>query len=189
MVKATYGTGCFALPTQVASPCIRGTACSRRSPTRSTAAHLCSGGQHLHRRCRGVNGCATGLKLIEKSSEVLEGSRPLRRTGTASTWCRPSSARRAALGSRGPRAILALTRDSGPGEIAAATLDSVCYQTRDLLEAMRGGRRPDRRAAGRWRMVVNDPLMQRLADTAGTPVRAARGDGDDSLGAAPSWPA
>jgi glycerol kinase len=33
-------------------------------------------------------------------------------------------------------AILGLTRDTGTAEIARAALDAVCYQTRDLLEAM-----------------------------------------------------
>jgi glycerol kinase len=33
-------------------------------------------------------------------------------------------------------AILGLTRDMGAAEIARAALDAVCYQTRDLLEAM-----------------------------------------------------
>ena len=34
-------------------------------------------------------------------------------------------------------AILGLTRDVGKCEIVRAALDAVCYQTRDLLEAMR----------------------------------------------------
>ena len=33
-------------------------------------------------------------------------------------------------------AIIGLTRDMGKAEIARAALDAVCYQTRDLLEAM-----------------------------------------------------
>ena len=34
-------------------------------------------------------------------------------------------------------ALFGLTRDTGPAEIARAALESVCYQTRDLVEAMR----------------------------------------------------
>jgi glycerol kinase len=81
-------------------------------------------------------------------------------------------------------AILGLTRDSGPAEIAAATLDSVCYQTRDLIEAMRsdGARIDDVRVDGG--MVVNDPLMQRLADTVGTPVERPKVTETTALGAA-----
>src|SRR6185503_8960536 len=81
-------------------------------------------------------------------------------------------------------ALLGLTRDSGPAEIAAATLDSVCYQTRDLVEAMRG----DGAQIGELRvdggMVVNDPLMQRLADTVAVPVERPKVTETTALGAA-----
>ena len=81
-------------------------------------------------------------------------------------------------------ALLGLTRDTGPAEIAAATLDSVCYQTRDLVEAMRGdGAQIDElRVDGG--MVVNDSLMQRLADTVGTPVERPKVTETTALGAA-----
>src|SRR4030095_10987722 len=73
---------------------------------------------------------------------------------------------------------------SGPAEIAAATLDSVCYQSRDLVEAMRGdGAHIDElRVDGG--MVVNDPLMQRLADTVGAPVERPKVIETTALGAA-----
>ncbi len=62
-------------------------------------------------------------------------------------------------------AILGLTRDSGIAHIARATLESVCYQTRDLLEAMKqdGAQMETLRVDGG--MARNDWLMQRLADT------------------------
>ena len=53
-------------------------------------------------------------------------------------------------------AILGLTRDMGAAEIARAALDAVCYQTRDLLEAMardmkRRGLGSAAGSEGRWR--------------------------------------
>ncbi|MDH5412041.1 MAG: FGGY-family carbohydrate kinase, partial [Alphaproteobacteria bacterium] len=63
-------------------------------------------------------------------------------------------------------AIYGLTRGTGPREIARAALESVCYQTRDLLEAMQG----DWNGAGETvlrvdgGMVASDWTMQRLAD-------------------------
>lgn len=63
-------------------------------------------------------------------------------------------------------AIYGLTRATGPGELARAALESVCYQTRDLLEAMQG----DWDGAGETvlrvdgGMVASDWTMQRLAD-------------------------
>jgi glycerol kinase len=62
-------------------------------------------------------------------------------------------------------AVFGLTRATGPAEFARATLDAVCYQTRDLLEAMEadgaGGLETLRVDGG---MVANDWLLQRLAD-------------------------
>ncbi len=68
-------------------------------------------------------------------------------------------------------AILGLTRASGPAEVVKAALDGVCYQTRDLLEAMRRDGASDLeslRVDGS--MVVNDWLLQRLADILGVSV-------------------
>ncbi len=66
-------------------------------------------------------------------------------TGLGAPWWDPDA--------RG--AILGLTRDAGVAEIARAALDSVCYQTRDLLEAMAATCRRGARCAGsvesRWR--------------------------------------
>jgi len=85
-------------------------------------------------------------------------------------------------GARG--AILGLTRDSGLGEVAAATLDSVCYQTRDLIEAMRGDGAEFTELRVDGGMVVNDTLMQRLADTVGAPVERPTVTETTALGAA-----
>lgn len=62
-------------------------------------------------------------------------------------------------------AIMGLTRDTGIAEIVAAGLQSVCYQTRDLLEAMvaDGAEKPSAiRVDGG--MVVNNWLMEFLAN-------------------------
>ena len=90
-------------------------------------------------------------------------------------------------GARG--AILGLTRDTGRPEIVRAALDAVCYQTRDLLEAMRG----DLQAAGLSRlrslkvdggMVANDWFCQRLADLTGLAVERPRVAETTALGVA-----
>lgn len=61
-------------------------------------------------------------------------------------------------------AILGLTRDTGIAHIARATLESVCYQTRDLVEAMMGDGADFSTLRVDGGMVVNDWLVQRLAD-------------------------
>ena len=83
-------------------------------------------------------------------------------------------------------AIYGLTRSSGPAELARAALESVGYQTRDLLEAMRA----DWPAAtdGVLRvdggMVVSDWAMQFLSDIIGAPVDRHRVTETTALGAA-----
>jgi glycerol kinase len=85
-------------------------------------------------------------------------------------------------------AIYGLTRATGPKELARAALEAVCYQTRDLLEAMR---RDWRGAEGRdtilrvdGGMVASDWTMQFLADVLGAPVDRPEVLETTSLGAA-----
>jgi glycerol kinase len=82
-------------------------------------------------------------------------------------------------------AIIGLTRDSGIAHIVRAALESVCYQTRDLLQAMQAdtGTRPTAlRVDGG--MVANDWLMQFLADMLATPVERPVVTQTTALGAA-----
>ena len=70
-------------------------------------------------------------------------------------------------------AIYGLTRNSGPAEFARATLESVGYQTRDLMEAMQADwgnsdTAPVLRVDGG--MSASDWTMQFLADILGAPV-------------------
>ncbi len=70
-------------------------------------------------------------------------------------------------------AIYGLTRGSGPAEFAKAALESVGYQTRDLLDAMKSDW-PDAKDAGVLRvdggMSASDWSMQFLSDIIGAPV-------------------
>jgi len=184
MVKATYGTGCFAM-LNTGPEILR----SRHRLLSTVAWQL--GGQRTY-ALEGsifVAGAAVqwlrdGLKLIEKSSDVAALAAKAKPdhgvvlvpafVGLGAPYWDADA--------RG--ALLGLTRDSGPAEIAAATLDSVCHQTRDLTEAMAG----DGAAIAALRvdggMVVNDPLMQRLADTLGLAVERPRVTETTALGVA-----
>jgi glycerol kinase len=184
MVKATYGTGCFAL--------LNTGSIAMQSNNRllTTIAYQLDG-----RRTYALEGSIfiagaavqwlrDGLHLIKSSAEV-EGVAAQAKDGH-NVYMVPAFVGLGApywdAEARG--ALLGLTRDTGPAEIAAATLDSVCYQTRDLIEAMRGdGAQIDElRVDGG--MVVNDPLMQRLADTVGAPVERPKVIETTALGAA-----
>ncbi|WP_420591987.1 glycerol kinase GlpK [Bacterioplanoides sp.] len=81
-------------------------------------------------------------------------------------------------------AIMGLTRDTGIKEIVTAGLQAVCYQTRDLLEAMaKDGVKPaELRVDGG--MVVNSWLMQFLSDTLALNITRPQVTETTALGAA-----
>ena len=81
-------------------------------------------------------------------------------------------------------AIMGLTRDTGIAEIVTAGLQSVCYQTKDLVRAIQndGTSLESLRVDGG--MVVNDWLMQFLADILNVPVERPKVTETTALGAA-----
>jgi glycerol kinase len=81
-------------------------------------------------------------------------------------------------------AIFGLTRAAGPAELARAALESACYQTRDLLDAMAadGAEPVSLRVDGG--MVANDWFLAFLADVLGIPVERPRIMETTALGAA-----
>jgi len=83
-------------------------------------------------------------------------------------------------------AVLGLTRGSGPNELARAALEAVCYQTRDLLDAMRGDWSGAAKSVLRvdGGMVASDWTMQFLADMLDAPVERPTVLETTALGAA-----
>ena len=81
-------------------------------------------------------------------------------------------------------AIIGLTRASTRSEIALAALDSVAYQTCDLLDAMAAdGLRPESLKVDGG-MSQNDLFMQRLADLTGMAIRRPANAESTAFGAA-----
>jgi len=184
MVKATYGTGCFALLNT-------GNIAMQSSNRLLTTIAYQIGGRRTYAlegsifiAGAAVQWLRDGLHLIEKSADVEAVAATAR--NDHGVYMVPAFVGLGApywdAEARG--ALLGLTRDTGPAEIAAATLDSVCYQTRDLIEAMRGDGAQIEELRVDGGMVVNDPLMQRLADTVGAPVERPRVIETTALGAA-----
>ncbi len=83
-------------------------------------------------------------------------------------------------------AIFGLTRGTGPAEIARAALESVAYQTRDLIEAMEADMAATTQRILRvdGGMVASDWTMQFLADLLGAPVDRPVVQETTALGAA-----
>ena len=83
-------------------------------------------------------------------------------------------------------AIYGLTRGTGPKEFARAALEAACFQTCDLLAAMRAdwGGAGDTVLRVDGGMVASDWTMQRLADLLGAPVDRPQVLETTALGAA-----
>jgi len=187
MMKSTYGTGCFALLNTGDKPF--------RSQHRllTTVAYQIDG-----KRTFALEGAIfiagavvqwlrDGLKIIREAPEtqpLAEAADPSQDvvlvpafTGLGAPYWNPDC--------RG--AVYGLTRNSGPAEFARAALESVGYQTSDLLEAMRADW-PGLGDGGVLRvdggMTASDWTMQFLADILGAPVDRPVVQETTALGAA-----
>jgi glycerol kinase len=172
MMKSTYGTGCFALlntgPSRVAS----------NNRLLTTIAYQLNGERtyalegSIFIAGAAVQWLRDGLKMIRKAGEsgaLAKAADPNQQvylvpafTGLGAPYWNADA--------RG--ALFGLTRATGPAELARATLESVCYQTRDLVDAMRrdwgGSDKTILRVDGG--MVASDWTMQCLADILDAPV-------------------
>ncbi|HEY6579435.1 MAG TPA: glycerol kinase GlpK [Rhizomicrobium sp.] len=188
-VKATYGTGCFALVqtghvVPVSHNRLLATASCRMGGRASYAIEgsifVAGGVVQWLRDALGVIETAAGIEALAARAGDAEGLYFVPAfTGLGAPWWDPAA--------RG--AILGLASDMGAAEIARAALDAVCFQTRDLLEAMGD----DMRRAGLGAPLVlkldggmarNDGFCQRLADLAGRTVLRPAITETTALGAA-----
>ena len=184
MIKSTYGTGCFAVLNTGTAP-----VASLHRLLTTLAYRLEGKPTYALEGSIFVAGAAVqwlrdGLKLIQRADEteaLAEAADPARRvyvvpafTGLGAPYWDAEA--------RG--AIFGLTRDVGRPELIRATLEAACYQTRDLLEAMRadGAAPASLRVDGG--MVANNWFAQCLADTLGLPVERPRFAETTVLGAA-----
>jgi len=189
LMKSTYGTGCFAVVNTgpVMTP--------SRNRLLATIAYATGG-----RRTYALEGAifmagATiqwlrdGLKLFENAADSADFAQ--KADARSRVYLVPAFVGLGApyWDSEARGAIVGLTRDSGQAEIAKAGLESVCFQTRDLLEAMAN----DMAAAGLSSpeavrvdggMVVNDVFCQWLADLTGRPIERPKVVETTALGAA-----
>jgi glycerol kinase len=125
-----------------------------------------------------------GLKLIQHASETLDMAQSVGAnnqvylvpafTGLGAPYWDPHA--------RG--AIMGLTRDTGIAEIVTAGLQSVCYQTRDLLEAMKKDQAMPNHLRVDGGMVVNDWVVQFLSDVLDLPIERPVITETTALGAA-----
>jgi glycerol kinase len=172
MMKSTYGTGCFALlntgPTAVPS----------HNRLLTTVAYQLRGERSyalegaIFVAGASVQWLRDGLKLIARAKDA--GALAVAADPAQQVYLVP-----AFVGLGAPHwnaeargALFGLTRATTRAEIARAALESVCYQTRDLAEAMRrdwgGAAKTVLRVDGG--MTASDWTMQCLADILDAPV-------------------
>ena len=84
-------------------------------------------------------------------------------------------------------ALYGLTRDTGIKEVVTAGLLSVCYQTRDLVEAIRGDGATLENLRVDGGMANNDWVMQKLADVLGCTVQRPTLVENHRIGWPPIW--
>ncbi|MEY4984634.1 MAG: glycerol kinase [Pseudomonadota bacterium] len=172
MMKSTYGTGCFALlntgADMVPSKNRLLTTIAYRLDGKTT--YALEGSIFIAGAV--VQWLRDGLKIIREAKEtqpLADQADPTQDvvlvpafTGLGAPYWRPDC--------RG--AVFGLTRNSGPAEFARAALESVGYQTRDLLEAMRSdwGAAADGVLRVDGGMTASDWAMQFLSDILGAPV-------------------
>jgi len=188
MVKSTYGTGCFIVLNTGS------TAVASKNRLLTTVAYQLGGVRsYALEGSVFVAGAAVqwlrdGLKIIttaEQSGALAQAADASQEVvlvpafvGLGAPHWRPDV--------RG--ALFGLTRATGPRELARAALESVCFQTADLLAAMRDDWRASAGMMNTLRvdggMAVSDWTMQRLADILGNTVDRPQIKETTALGAA-----
>ena len=174
MFKSTYGTGCFALlntgADMVASKNRMLTTIAYRLGGETTYALEGS----IFMAGASVQWLRDGLGIVDDAAQ--SGAMAQKADPEQHVYMVPAFVGLGAphwdANARG--ALFGLTRATGPNEIARATLEAVCYQTRDLLEAMYKdwGIGADHGTTLRvdGGMVASDWTMQCLADILDAPV-------------------
>ena len=186
MMKSTYGTGCFAVLNTG-----REVVASKNRLLSTIGYRLGGETTYALEGSIFIAGAAVqwlrdGLRLLDSASEV--GPMAERADPAQEVILVP-----AFVGLGAPYwdaeacgAIFGLTRATGPNELARAALEAVCFQTADLVDAMRR----DWNSAGDTvlrvdgGMVDSEWTMQRLADVLGAPVDRPTVRETTALGAA-----
>jgi glycerol kinase len=188
MVKSTYGTGCFALLNTGRTPV------ASRNRLLTTIAYQLDGNRSyalegsIFIAGSAVQWLRDNLRIVrtaEETGALAAGADPTQDVylvpafvGLGAPYWR-SDARGALFG---------LTRATGPQELAQAALESACFQTVDLLAAMKADWRDGETSRNILRvdggMTASDWTMQRLADLTGDTVDRPQIKETTALGAA-----
>ncbi len=184
MIKSTYGTGCF-MVLNTGGEFVRS-----RNRLLSTVAYRLNG-QTTYALEGAIFVAGAAVQWLRDAMQLIRGAAETEAlaksipdtqgvylvpafTGLGAPYWDPQA--------RG--AVLGLTRDSGIAHIVRAALESVCYQTRDLMNAMAQDSIVPTELRVDGGMVVNDWLTQFLSDMLKIPVIRPQTVETTALGAA-----
>ena len=170
MMKATYGTGCFLVANIGATPV------ASRNRLLTTVVW-----QHAGERVYGLEGsifiAGAGVQWLRDELGVIASAQESGRLAAESDPDQPVYLVPAFTGlgapwwdARARGAIFGLTRASGRADLARATLESVGYQTRDLIDAAAGDGVEATVLRVDGAMAASDWTMQFVADVLDLPV-------------------
>jgi glycerol kinase len=170
MIKATYGTGCFALLNTGAQ------AVQSKNNMLTTLAYQINGQRSyalegsIFIAGAAVQWLRDGLKIIERADQSDDMARASDLDAQITFVPAFTGLGAPYWHSKCRGAIFGLTRGTGPQDIARAALESVGYQTRDLLEAMTADWQAPSVLRVDGGMAASDWTMQFLADMINAPV-------------------
>jgi len=183
-IKSTYGTGCFIL-VQTGGEALRS-----KNKMLTTIAYRLDGVAcyalegSIFAAGAAVQWLRDGLGVINSAHETEKLAKSIPDNG--GVYLVPAftglGAPHWAPDARG--AIFGLTRGAGPAELARAALESVVYQTADLMDAIAADGAAPKTLRVDGGMVANDWLMQFLADILDMPVERPMVMETTALGAA-----
>jgi len=184
MVKSTYGTGCFVMLNTGDK------AITSKNKMLTTIAYRLNGKTtyaiegSIFVAGAAIQWLRDGLGVIQSADETESMAKDLNSnqgvylvpafTGMGAPYWDPDA--------RG--AIFGLTRDTGPKELARAALESVCFQTMDLFDAIKSDGASLETVRVDGGMVKNNWLSQTLADIVDIPVQRPMQTETTALGAA-----
>jgi len=185
MIKSTYGTGCFAILNTGSQALSSNNKLLTTVGYRLNAEVTYAVEGSIFIAGAAVQWLRDGLGVIESAAETEALAQGLSSnkgvylvpafTGLGAPYWDPHA--------RG--ALYGMTRDTGPAELVRAALESVCYQTHDLLDAMaKDGATPPKALRVDGGMVANNWLLQCLADIVNIPTERPQIIETTALGAA-----
>jgi len=186
MMKSTYGTGCFALLNTGETPVFS------KNRLLTTIAYQI-GGKPVYALEGSIFVAGAAVQWLRDGLQIIDDAAQTGALAEAADADQDVYLVPAFVGLGAPYwdaecrgAIFGLTRNTGRAEFARAALESVCFQTRDLLDAMRKDWAEARETVLRvdGGMVASDWTMQCLADMLNAPVDRPRVLETTALGAA-----